>query len=126
MNQFKGYNSGTTKASRTKLDVHHIVIVIHISYKFDEIPFSSYIVMAPDGRTDMDKPISLRLRRVIIKGCRPSVPRRVKCQYVMNMSITCMLKKPSEKMTNSHPTSPLPPPPPIKSSKPDQTLNGPF
>ena len=27
-----------------------------------------------------------------IKGRRPSVPRRVKCQYVMNMSITCMLK----------------------------------
>ena len=28
-----------------------------------------------------------------IKGRRPSVPRRVKCQYVVNMSITCMLKK---------------------------------
>ena len=28
-----------------------------------------------------------------IKGGRPIVPRRVKCQYVVNMSITCMLKK---------------------------------
>ena len=26
-----------------------------------------------------------------IKGPRPSVPRRVKCQYVVNMSITCTL-----------------------------------
>ena len=31
-----------------------------------------------------------------IKGRRPSVPRRVKCQYVVNMSITCMLKMPSK------------------------------
>ena len=37
--------------SRTKLDVHHIIIVIHIYYKFHEIPFSGYVVMAPDGRT---------------------------------------------------------------------------
>ena len=47
--------------------------MIHIKYKFHEIPFSGYVVMAPDGRregrmdrrkdrrTDMDKPISLSL-----------------------------------------------------------------
>ena len=29
-----------------------------------------------------------------IKGRRPSVPRRVKCQYMVNMSIACMLKMP--------------------------------
>ena len=51
-----GYNSYTTKASLTKLDVHRIVIVIHTQYKFHEIPSSGYLVMAPDGRTDMDKP----------------------------------------------------------------------
>ena len=49
--QIKGYNSGSTKARRTKLDVHHIIIVILIQYKFHEIPLSGYIVMAPDGRT---------------------------------------------------------------------------
>ena len=32
--------------------MHHIIIVIHIQYKFHEIPFVSYLVMAPDGRTD--------------------------------------------------------------------------
>ena len=46
--------------------MHHIVIVIHILYRFHEIPFSGYLVMAPDRRTDrrtdMDKAISLRLR----------------------------------------------------------------
>ena len=30
LNQFKDYNLCTTKASLTKLDVHYIVIVIHI------------------------------------------------------------------------------------------------
>ena len=39
-------------------------------YKFHEISFSGYFVITPDGRTDgrtdMDKPISLRLRRGII------------------------------------------------------------
>ena len=43
-----------------------------------------------------------------IKGHRPRVPRRLKCQYVKNMSITYMLKKPSEKMANS--STPLRPP----------------
>ena len=52
LNQFKGYSSCATKARLTKLDVHHIIIVIHIQYKFHEIPFSGYLVMAPDGRTD--------------------------------------------------------------------------
>ena len=33
-----------------------------------------------------------------IKDHRPSVPRRLKCQYVVNMSIKYMFKKPSEKM----------------------------
>ena len=28
------------------------VIVIHIKYKFHEIPFISHLVMAPDGRTE--------------------------------------------------------------------------
>ena len=51
-----------------------------------------------------------------VKGKR--IKSRVKCQYVINMSITCMLKKPSEKMTNFHPT---PPPPPL----PPQTLKAP-
>ena len=32
--------------------MHHIVIVIHIEYKFDEIPFSGYVVMAPEGPMD--------------------------------------------------------------------------
>ena len=32
--------------------MHHIIIVIHIKYKFHEIPFSGYIVMAPDRRTE--------------------------------------------------------------------------
>ena len=41
-----------------------------------------------------------------IKGRRPSVPRRVKCQYVVNMSIKCMLKNAIKGMANSHP-SPL-------------------
>ena len=47
----QGLYSGTTKASQTKLDVHHIIIVIHIKYKFYEIPFIGYLVMASDGRT---------------------------------------------------------------------------
>ena len=49
LNQFKGYNSRTTEASMTKLDMHLIVIVILIQHKFHEIPFNSYLVMAPDG-----------------------------------------------------------------------------
>ena len=57
LNQFKGYSSCATKARLTKLDVHHIIIVIHIQYKFHDIPFSGYLAMAPDGRTDMDKTI---------------------------------------------------------------------
>ena len=69
LNQFKGYNSRTTKASLTKLDMHHIVLVIYLYYKFHEIPFSGYLGMARDGRTvgrtDTDKTISLRLRRGI-------------------------------------------------------------
>ena len=52
------------EVSLIKLDMQHIVIVIHIQYKFHEIPFSGYLVMAQDGqmegRTNMDKPISLR------------------------------------------------------------------
>ena len=37
----------------------------------------------------------------VIKGHRPSVPRCLKCQYVVTKSIIYMLKKPSEKMANS-------------------------
>ena len=35
-------------ASLTKFNLHHIVIVIHIYYKFHEIPFCGYLVMATD------------------------------------------------------------------------------
>ena len=52
LNQFKGFNSLTTEVSQTKLAMHDIVIVIHILYKFYEIPLSGYLVMAPDGRTE--------------------------------------------------------------------------
>ena len=38
-------------------------------------------------KTTSNMPMEFR-----IKGRRPSVPRPVKCQYVVNMSITCMLK----------------------------------
>ena len=66
-NQFKGYNPCTSKANLTKLDVHQRVIVIYIYNKFHEILFSSYLVMAEngrtEGRTDMEKTIYLRLRR---------------------------------------------------------------
>ena len=48
----KGNNSSTTNASLTKFYVHHIVIVIHIKYKFHEIPFSGYFVMALDIQMD--------------------------------------------------------------------------
>ena len=46
-----------------------------------------------------------------IKGRRHSVPRHVKCQYVVNISITCMLKNAIEVMANSLPypfSKPLP------------------
>ena len=33
-----------------KLHVHHHTMVIYIQYKFDEIPFIGYLVMAEDGR----------------------------------------------------------------------------
>ena len=52
LNQFKGYNSCTTEASLTKLDMHQHVIVIYIYIKFYEILFNSYLVMAKDGRKD--------------------------------------------------------------------------
>ena len=50
------------------------VTMIYIYIKFHEILFDSYLVMAEDerndgqmeGRTDMEKTISLRLRRGII------------------------------------------------------------
>ena len=32
--------------------MHDVVIVIHIKYKFHEIPFSGYLVMATEGWTD--------------------------------------------------------------------------
>ena len=55
-NEFRGYNSGTTECSLTKIDLHQHVIVIYICIKFHEIFYSSYLVMAPDrqmdGRTD--------------------------------------------------------------------------
>ena len=46
-----------------------------------------------------------------IKGGRPSVPRHVKCQSVVNMSITCMLKNAIKGIANSLPSpssKPLP------------------
>ena len=55
-----------------------------------------------------------------IKRCRPSVPRRVKCQYVVNMSITCMLKKCHQR------DGKIPSLPPSQSPSPDQTQHGPF
>ena len=54
-----------------------------------------------------------------MKGRKPRVPRRVKCQYVVNMSITCMLKNAIKGMANSSP-------PPSQSPSPDQTQHGPF
>ena len=53
---------------------------------------------------------------VSIKGRRPSVPRRVKCQYVVNMSITCRLKKAIREDDK------FPPPPP---QLPPQVLKAP-
>ena len=51
-----------------------------------------------------------------INGCRPRVPRHVKCQYVVNISITCMLKKYHERDGKFPPLSPLKAPPLIKHS----------
>ena len=51
-----------------------------------------------------------------IKGRRPSVPWRVKCQYVVNMSITCMLKKCHQRDGKFPPLPPLKAPPLIKYS----------
>ena len=48
-----------------------------------------------------------KLNEIRIKGNMPSVPRRVKCQYVVNMSITYMLKMPSKGWQ-------IPSPPPLK------------
>ena len=45
-NQFKGYNSWTTKASLTKLEVHQCLIVIYIYFKFHETRFWGYLVIA--------------------------------------------------------------------------------
>ena len=67
-NQYKGNNSCTTDAILTKLDVRQRNMVIYIYIKFHQIPLIGYFVMAPDGhdgRTDMEKTISARLRRVI-------------------------------------------------------------
>ena len=51
------------------------------------------------------------------KGCRPSVPRCVKCQYVVTMSITCMLKKCHQRRWQiPSPPPPLKAPPLIKCS----------
>ena len=47
--QLKRNTSSTTIASLTQLDVHHIIIVIYIKVKLHEIPFSGYLVIAPDG-----------------------------------------------------------------------------
>ena len=46
LNQLKSYHELPRTAR------HHIVIEIHIQYKFHEIPFSGNLVMAPDGRTE--------------------------------------------------------------------------
>ena len=51
-----------------------------------------------------------------IKGRRPSVPRCVKCQYVVNMSITCMLKKCHQRRWQIPSPPPLKAPPLIKRS----------
>ena len=53
-----------------------------------------------------------------IKGRSPSVPQRVKCQYVVNMYITCMLNKCHQRDDEF--------PPPNQSPSPDQTRYGPF
>ena len=50
-----GFNSCTTEASQTKLDVHQRIIVIYICFKFHEILFSDYLVMAPNGQADTQK-----------------------------------------------------------------------
>ena len=60
-----------------------------------------------------------RIKQETIKGRRPSVPRCVKCQYVVNMSITCMLKKAIREDDKFPPTTPpqiLKAPPLIKHS----------
>ena len=50
-----GFNSCTTEASQTKLDVHQRIIVIYICFKFHEILFSDYLVMAPNGQADTQR-----------------------------------------------------------------------
>ena len=46
LNQLKGYNSCTTEASPTNLNVHQHTIVIYTYFKFHKILFISYLVMA--------------------------------------------------------------------------------
>ena len=46
LNKFKGYNSWVTKASLAKLDMHQRLIVIYIWFKFHEIQFRGYLVIA--------------------------------------------------------------------------------
>ena len=75
LNQYKGNNSRTTDAILTKLDMHQRIKVIYAHLKLHQIPLVDYLVMAPDvtdgitagrndGRTETEKTISLRLRRL--------------------------------------------------------------
>ena len=52
LSQFRGNSSGTTKASLTKIDVDHFIIVIYFHFEFHEIQFGGYLVMAPDRQTE--------------------------------------------------------------------------
>ena len=42
----QGLSSCSTEASLMKLDVHQHLIVIYIYYKFDDLLFSIYLIMA--------------------------------------------------------------------------------
>ena len=82
------------------------------------IDFSKHIFTCPEKnamviQSDIDDLLLLSVR---IKGSRPSVPRRVKCQYVVNMSITCILKKCHQRDDKFPPLPPLKAPPLIKHS----------
>ena len=53
LNHLKGCNLiCNTRDSLTKAGLHHGVIVIYKCIKFHEIPYSGYLVMAPDRRKD--------------------------------------------------------------------------
>ena len=47
--QSKSNNFSITDETLMKLHMHNHIMVIYIQYKFDEIPFIGYLVIAEDG-----------------------------------------------------------------------------